>query len=68
MISQKTLYRFFSKKDCVEFEVQCLKGFLAIFNDQSFLVNGNDTLKSEHICGPCAPICELWINSKWVNN
>jgi hypothetical protein len=32
MISQKNFYRSFFK-DCVEFEVQCLKGFLAMFND-----------------------------------
>jgi len=48
MISRKSLYRSFLK-NCVEFEVQCLKGFLAMFNDQFLLANENEVLRSEQL-------------------
>jgi hypothetical protein len=46
MISQKGLHRT-SFKNCIKFEMRCLEGFLAMFDDQFFLVDGNEVLESE---------------------
>jgi hypothetical protein len=46
MISRKGLHRYFFK-DHVKFEMQCLDRFLVMFDDQIFLVDGNEVLESE---------------------
>ncbi len=46
MISQKGLHRS-SFKDHVNFEMQCLDSFFAMFDDQIFLVDGHEVLESE---------------------
>ncbi len=46
MISRKGLHRS-SFKDHVKFEMQCLNRFLAMFDDQIFLVDGHEVLESD---------------------
>jgi hypothetical protein len=46
MISHNQLCRF-SFKDHIKFEMQCLNTLLNISNDEFFIADGNEVLKSE---------------------